>query len=184
MPSENISNPLAPCLAGDALCQDNLACLNQLHAVVSQIREEDYRRAVPPCDSGIGAHVRHILDHYDAFFAGLNSGEINYDKRERDTETQYSTKKALQRIESTREQLAALSHEGLLAPIMVVMDCGSRASTCLSVPSTGLREMQFLVSHTVHHDALIAAAAKALGLRLHEGFGVAPSTLRYADCGK
>ena len=44
--------------------------------------------------------------------------------------------------------------------------------------STLSRELQFLVSHTVHHDALIAAAARALGVATEPDFGIAPSTLK------
>ncbi|MGC6565166.1 MAG: hypothetical protein ACON38_06080 [Akkermansiaceae bacterium] len=46
-------------------------------------------------------------------------------------------------------------------------------------PSTAGRELQFLLSHTVHHFAMIGGICKCLEVSLEEGFGVAPSTLRH-----
>jgi hypothetical protein len=45
--------------------------------------------------------------------------------------------------------------------------------------STIRRELQFLLSHTVHHYALIAIILKIQGFDCDEDFGVAPSTLKY-----
>ena len=39
------------------------------------------------------------------------------------------------------------------------------------------RELQFLVSHSVHHYALIRELLRQSGFDAGEGFGVAPSTL-------
>ncbi|HKX33601.1 MAG TPA: hypothetical protein VJ302_38335, partial [Blastocatellia bacterium] len=41
------------------------------------------------------------------------------------------------------------------------------------------RELQFLLSHTVHHYALMALALRVQGFQPGEEFGVAPSTLKY-----
>ena len=45
------------------------------------------------------------------------------------------------------------------------------------------RELLFLISHTVHHFALIAFMLRSFGIEPGDKFGVAPSTLRYRqDC--
>ena len=41
------------------------------------------------------------------------------------------------------------------------------------------RELQSLISHTVHHYALIAMLLRVSGRQPAADFGVAPSTLRY-----
>ncbi|MEP0552783.1 MAG: hypothetical protein ABJE29_00430, partial [Balneola sp.] len=41
------------------------------------------------------------------------------------------------------------------------------------------RELQFLVSHTVHHYALIGLILKTMDVEVPEDFGVAPSTLKH-----
>jgi hypothetical protein len=48
--------------------------------------------------------------------------------------------------------------------------------------STARRELRFLLSHTIHHYALIALSLGTRGFEIPEalsGFGVAPSTLRH-----
>jgi hypothetical protein len=45
--------------------------------------------------------------------------------------------------------------------------------------STVARELQFLLSHTVHHYALIALILRLQGFEPGEEFGVAPSTLAH-----
>jgi hypothetical protein len=45
--------------------------------------------------------------------------------------------------------------------------------------STVARELQFLLSHTIHHYALIALVLRLQGFTTGEEFGVNPSTLRH-----
>ena len=48
--------------------------------------------------------------------------------------------------------------------------------------SSLLRELQFLLSHTIHHYALIASLLERRGVRVRDelsGFGVAASTLEH-----
>ena len=48
--------------------------------------------------------------------------------------------------------------------------------------STLRRELAFVISHTVHHQALIAMLLAVAGLQVPESFGLAPSTPRLARC--
>ena len=43
------------------------------------------------------------------------------------------------------------------------------------------RELGFLLSHTIHHCALIAVMMRLRGLATPPGFGVAPATMRHRD---
>ena len=56
---------------------------------------------------------------------------------------------------------------------------GESAASTVWARSTVERELQVLLSHTVHHYALIAVALRLHGLEVDPEFGVAPSTLRY-----
>ena len=47
--------------------------------------------------------------------------------------------------------------------------------------STVGRELAYLLSHTIHHYALIRLLAYDHGVRLDAEFGVAPSTLKHRD---
>lgn len=128
---------------------------------------------------GVGAHVRHVLDHYACFLDGLAAGLVDYDSRERERDVETDRELAVGRLERT---LAAL--EGLEEPpertLEVTVDAGSGA---LRATSSVARELQFLASHTVHHFALVAAMLRAVGCEPGRDFGVAPSTLRYERAG-
>lgn len=159
-----------------ALCDDNERCLESLAALVRRLDDADYRRPVPPCEAGIGCHVRHVLDHYDALIDGIGSGRIDYDARDRDPATECNPAVALARIDSLRSAVRALAGRPGDTAVRVCLDCGTGGRK--PAASTLSRELQFLVSHTVHHDALIAAAARALGVPTEPGYGIAPSTLK------
>jgi uncharacterized damage-inducible protein DinB len=50
----------------------------------------------------------------------------------------------------------------------------------VAVRSTLARELLFVISHTIHHQALIAVLLSAAGRTVPEAFGLAPSTPRSA----
>ena len=128
----------------------------------------------------IGAHFRHVLDHYFAFFNGLQEGRIDYDRRDRDPEIEadlHAARAAADRIEAA---LRALLPATIQAPILVNVAVATEAhGEPLWEHSTVQRELAFLLSHTVHHYALISLHARRYGVELGEEFGVAPSTLEY-----
>lgn len=128
----------------------------------------------------IGAHFRHVLDHYFAFLRGLKPGRIDYDQRERDPEIETGmlvAQAAARRIEVALQELPATA---LQAPILVNVAVATESHGEPSwEPSTVQRELAFLLSHTVHHYALIGLHARRHGVDLGEDFGVAPSTLEY-----
>ncbi len=51
----------------------------------------------------------------------------------------------------------------------------------IAVPTSLGRELAFVMSHTIHHNALIGVIAKLLGIDVPERFGYAPSTLAYLE---
>ena len=51
----------------------------------------------------------------------------------------------------------------------------------LEADTTFVREVVFVLSHTVHHNALIGVMAKTLGVPLPPYFGYAPSTIAHLE---
>ncbi len=162
--------------------------LNDCHAILLQgvklLRTLDgpaYMRRHSNCfDSSIGGHVRHNLDHYWSLLRGLDSGEIDYDARARDAAIEKDPLAAANASEEIATELLKLQGSDIDRELRVKMDTGSYA-----LPeeewsrSTLRRELQFLLSHTVHHYALITVMCRNLGVTPEPGFGVAPSTLKY-----
>ena len=62
--------------------------------------------------------------------------------------------------------------------IPTIVDREADEPACWS-RSTLDRELRFIQSHTIHHFALIGWMLRALGVRIPEDFGLAPSTRSY-----
>lgn len=130
-----------------------------------------------PDVSPVGVHVRHLIDHYQAFFTGLPEGRIDYDQRQRQTAMETDRQLALATVLGLARDLERIDEAMGMREVMV----SSRSAGDSSEPdwsrTTIKRELQFLVSHTVHHFALIKPLLQREGVTLDEQFGYAPSTL-------
>ncbi len=163
------------------LALDNIHYLAQALDLLEALDDEVYGKPYPPFfDNGIGAHLRHNLDHYRGFLDGLGTFRIDYDARERDPRIETDRALAVRQIHEVIESLRHLSEADTGAAVMVKMDSGDETQNGATWRSSSIgRELQFLVSHTVHHYALIGVLARLHGVEPGEEFGVAPSTLRY-----
>ena len=133
--------------------------------------------------SGVGSHFRHCVDFYHSFLAGLASGRINYDCREREEQIEKSRLFAIATLRSINEGLGGLPASEDQREIAVLLEDSSTLPNDNSDSgwsrSTIKRELQFLLSHTIHHYSLIALALRVQGFDPGSEFGVAPSTLKY-----
>jgi hypothetical protein len=100
---------------------------------------------------------------------------MSYDDRIRRTEAETDRNAALQRITALTE--AVLDLDPRVIPrglrLRVRLDAGG---TTTEVQSTVARELAFVISHTIHHNATIALLLSDIGTDLPKRFGVAPST--------
>ena len=130
---------------------------------------------------GVGSQFRHCIDFYECFLRGLEEGRIDYTARRREAGLEHDREAAAARLDDLAERLAALR----LDPVSRVLQVRAEdpvPGTSEWCGSTLHRELQFLLSHTVHHYALIVALLASLGYELDAGlaeFGVAPSTLAH-----
>jgi uncharacterized damage-inducible protein DinB len=133
--------------------------------------------------SGVGGHFRHCIDFYHSFLTGLDSGRINYDYRERDERIEKSRLFATTKLRFIAEGLSRLPAKGHQREIEVLLESSSNPPNGIVDSgwsrSSVKRELQFLLSHTIHHYSLIALALRVLGFEPGLEFGVAPSTLKY-----
>ncbi len=130
--------------------------------------------------SGIGRHFRHIIEHYFSFLQEKNSF-VDYDARERNLRLENDREYM---IDSMKEVVSALEKmaekpEYLDKGVKVRSNEGIGEDDSPLSTSTIRRELQFLISHTVHHYALIGLILKTMGFNPSPEFGVAPSTLRH-----
>jgi uncharacterized damage-inducible protein DinB len=165
------------------LAQRNAEYLGQALELCASLPPEAYAAREPRSErGGVGAHVRHVLDHYDAFLDGLERGFVDYDARERDPATEADVAVARERLRATIARLlaAAARTESARELLIAADDHGDGARAKPSASSVG-RELQYLAAHTVHHFALMAVALRAAGHEPGRDFGVASSTLRHEE---
>ena len=127
--------------------------LDDLTAVLLQLSSEVYTaKPFPHVSGSIGEHVRHILDHVAAFATARPHGAMTYDTRERGTSVETDLGAALRTILRLKAMLSGMTDEHLAAPVA------------------------FVVSHTIHHQGLIAVLLAITGVDAPDAFGLAPST--------
>ena len=154
--------------------------LRQGEQLLSVISDEHYRSKLPVAfNASIGGHYRHCLDHFRILLDAVNSGEVNYDHRERGTLVESDRFAALNATRELLEGYEQLSANLMMRPIDVVSKTSYLTQTSQVSPSSVGREIMYSVAHAVHHYALIGVMGGVMGLTMPPGFGVAPSTLKY-----
>lgn len=161
-----------------ALIGENVAVLQSAQELLGRIDDAQYAGANGlPVASGPGGHLRHCLDFYDSLLRGLPAMRVDYNDRERDERTSVDRRWAIARIEATILALESLAAPGPSAHLLVRgegPDGGGDATAWAR--SSVMRELQVLLSHTIHHFALVALVLRLQGIEPGAEFGVAPST--------
>lgn len=158
------------------LIDSNTRFLTQGIDLLQRVSPADYVRRGEFGLSPAGGHMRHVLDHYACFLTGLTSGTVDYDARTRAADVERHPVRAIEvanDIVAQMKEVRAIDADHILR---VRMNCGT--ANIEPRGSTVGRELQFLVSHTVHHYALVRAVLAEAGLTIDATFGVAPSTLK------
>ena len=164
-----------------ALQADNDSYLQQLAELVATMPPAIYRSHDGHNDA-IGAHVRHVLEHYESLLRDADSA-IDYARRDRDPDLETNSALAHRRIERVRARLAELVRDGhdRDLPVMHHHEVAPGQTAAVELQSSLGRELQFLLSHTVHHLALIAVLARQRDVAVPPTLGLAPSTLRHRE---
>lgn len=163
----------------------NVRILDQGLEMLRALDDDAYGRSAPGGRASAGAHLRHVLDYYRCFLGGLAGGRIDYDARERDPGIEASTDTAGAAIAAIVGGLEKLTPDDAGIAVEVKVDtAAAEGSGLIWSRSSVARELQFLLSHTVHHYALISMTLRNAGVELGDDFGVAPSTLEYRRAGQ
>jgi uncharacterized damage-inducible protein DinB len=151
--------------------------LREMACAVSQLAPEEYTDSeVPGISGSIGGHVRHCLDHVHALERGLEHGYVDYDARHRQTVVERDREHAALALMGAAARFSTLDEQALTRAVTVRALLARDGRQVQSASSVG-RELAFVVSHTIHHNAQIALLAHRLGSsRLPPRFGLAPST--------
>ena len=151
--------------------------LDELAGALSELSPEAYTvRPLAPISGSIGEHVRHVLDHIAAFVHAGYPAVLSYDHRERGTAIETDLDAAIGQVFHLKLVLDHFAARDLDEPVQVT----SKVSSADSVAgwSTLARELAFVVSHTIHHQAMIAVLLACHGQAVSDTFGFAPATPR------
>ncbi|WP_414660205.1 hypothetical protein [Horticoccus sp. 23ND18S-11] len=154
----------------------NLAVIRQGIGLLAELGEARFTARIPICyNASVGGHLRHIVEHYQCFLRGLGEGGIDYEDRARDPLIEGSPGYASAIMEEISHRLtvlaATLPNRGL--------QIGAGTAEGLMTDTSVLRELEFLLSHTIHHYAIVAVMARVQGCEPEATFGVAPSTIKF-----
>lgn len=170
-------------LSAGLLANPVVDLLRELAGVVAALTAAQYtHRADDAFFKGtIGGHVRHCLDHIRALALGVSGDVVEYDRRLRGTDIERDPIAAREEIRRLRRAIADVAALPLDQPLTVrVLPTQHGEPTDLR--STLGRELAFVLSHTIHHNATIKGMAVDLGVTLPGSFGYAPATLAHKSC--
>jgi hypothetical protein len=155
--------------------------LRQGCVLLDSTSEETYTLALAGAASGtIGAHYRHVLEHFVCLLEGLTSRRINYDARRRDIQIETSITYARILTETLIEEFRAIPPQFFECECSVIYTVAYGETKPEEVRSTIAREIMFSVGHAIHHYAIIKLLCGGVGVQLPYEFGVAPSTIKHA----
>lgn len=166
----------------------NLEVVEQGLRLLSSLTGEQYASVTPPIKSSIAEHVRHILDMYFAIIR-RDGDTIDYDARRRGHTVERDKEQAHRELSEVRDWLARfdLGMENLgrhcerynNPRLNIKTEVALEDTASAIVPTTEMRELVFVGSHTVHHYALIKIITQLQGIETEENLGVAPATASF-----
>ena len=156
--------------------------LRQGCMLLKTVSSEVYvRREDGSYGASLGAHYRHVLDHFTCLLEGLESGRIDYDQRRRKPEIENSRGEALFATEGLIAKFRSLPEDVFQRNCTVVYSVGYEESDGQAAGSNVGREVMFCVGHAIHHYAILRMLCMTMSVVLPYEFGVAPSTLKHLE---
>ena len=142
--------------------------------MIDGVDDLSFRRSANGTGS-VGGQFRHNLDFVNSLLNGIEAGRIDYNNRERDLRVEEDREFAIARFRIAIHRFSSLSSRQFSKSVLVRSEVDQNSW----LPSSFIREAEFVHSHTVHHHALIAEKLAGYGIAVETNFGVAPSTLKY-----
>ena len=153
-----------------------LDLLNEMRAMIERVDDESYSAPARGRNAGgVGGHVRHCLDHISALIAATQTGLCAYDRRKRGTAIETCRATALRCILDLEADVLRLDYRLLEVPVDVETHVDTDGSFLVTTSTIG-RELVFVISHTIHHNALIAHLLEEREIDIGARFGLAPAT--------
>jgi hypothetical protein len=123
----------------------------------------------------IGQHVRHIIEMFQCLDKGYLSGEVDYEKRERDKQIETDKEFAIGLLSEIIQQISKENK-----PLFLLTYYDDLQPEPERISTNFFREIAYNLEHTIHHMALIRVGLREIGdIPVEESYGVASSTIKY-----
>lgn len=154
--------------------------IRQLAEILNQLSTQQY--AQPLCvlnNSSIGQHARHVIEFYQCLMKGYQTGIIDYDARERNFLLENNLSFTLETIAAIIAGIEDISN--ISEPLLLAVSYDQHLKSYID--TSFLREMAYLVEHSIHHYALIRIGLQEnfRDIQIPDNFGVAYSTIQYRE---
>ena len=158
------------------------AVVRQAIDLLEGMHVKEYQQQLPPnFPSSIGAHIRHVIDHFLALMASTNSGHIDYNKRHRHNNVEQFPDKAIAEFEVITNWLANIDSNTLNNTVLVTSEIDVSHEHSATCESTLERELMFASSHAIHHYAIIRIMCNMQNKHIPKFFGYAPATITHIN---
>ncbi|MCI0517236.1 MAG: hypothetical protein L0Y45_05310 [Woeseiaceae bacterium] len=154
-----------------------IEALQQLRELIVAVQNSGRPADDTYASSGIGRHVRHVIDHFRALAAGIECGVIDYNVRSRNSAIERDPERGLIEIFKLSEWLDTLQTGD--APVSVISEISCHLTENQEFRSNVNRELLYLINHTIHHVAYAALLARSCGVECREAIGFAPATASF-----
>lgn len=157
----------------------NIEIIEQLRHLLEDLENVVYKESLAPLHyHSVGQHVRHITEFYQCLLKGYETGEVNYDARERNLSIEVDKTFALEVITALKSRLNFYQNDKQL-----ILQTAFGLEEAISIPSSFFRELTYLIEHTIHHLAIIKIALNEVypEIQIAPDFGVAHSTIKHRN---
>ena len=169
------SNYLVTLVSMNIIIQSSIHTLSKSKSLLSILSNQDLCNvSVPPYNSCIGSHIRHILDFYDCILEGYSSGYIDLTDRTRDIRMHEDCSYAFENVERIINSLSQLTQISPNSTITVSDDLGLGK---VDIEYTFGAILAQANSHAIHHYAIINYILESLKISIKDDtFGYNPTT--------
>jgi uncharacterized damage-inducible protein DinB len=159
-----------------ASLQSLVGLLQEMRGLIDGLDDVEYAMSAPGRSSGgVGGHVRHCLDHVRAFLSATHTGRCAYDRRPRNTDIETNRAAAMRAAGELMTAIEQLDPSVLGRDVLVETQL-DHDGTMVTTRSSFGREVVFVMSHTIHHNAIVGQMLRARSVRMGPRFGLAPAT--------
>ena len=161
------------------LIEATLSKLSNVQFYLQHLEPSQYREPLEILSfASIGEHTRHVLEFYQCLLKQCESGIVSYDSRERTASIQQDPQTALRILMRVMDSLPNSDVQKRLK----LEICYDEDHAITNIVDTSLeRELVYNLEHVIHHLAIIKIGLSVIAPRmvLPDGFGIAPSTIRF-----